>query len=57
MIFLLRNNLDIFPTVGQGGLKPPVGAVRIWHYQAQSECLVQCSGVGAEEGWQPMVLH
>ena len=26
-------------------------------YLAQPECLVQCGGVGKEEGWQPMVLH
>ena len=26
-------------------------------YQAQPECLVQCSGVGAEEGWWPTVLY
>ena len=33
---------------------------RCWEsrcYPAQPECLVQCSGVGKEEGWQPMVLH
>ena len=27
------------------------------NYQAQPECLVQCSGIGKEEGWWPMVLH
>ena len=26
-------------------------------YQVQPECLVQCSGVGAEEGWWSTVLH
>ena len=37
--------------------EPPVGNVGVWCYQAQPECLVQHSGVGAEEGWQPMVLY
>ena len=44
------------PTIGQGGSKPPMGDVRVWHYQTQLEHLVQCSGVGAE-GWWPTVLH
>ena len=45
------------PTIGQGGSKPPAGDVIIWHHQAHSECLVQCSGVGAEEEWHSKVLH
>ena len=45
------------PTIGWGGLEPPVGDAGVWHYPAQPECLVQCSGVGKEEGWQPMALH
>ena len=45
------------PAVGLGGLEPPVGNDRVWCHSAQQECLVQCSGVGEEEGWQPMALH
>ena len=45
------------PTIGQGGSEPPAGNVRVWCYLAQPECLVQSSGVGKEEGWQPTVLH
>ena len=43
--------------VGQRSLEPPVGNVGVWCNQAQPECVVQCSGVGAEKGRQPMVLH
>ena len=44
-------------TIGQGGLEPPAGNVRVWYYPAQPECLVLYSDVGREEGWQPTVLH
>ena len=44
------------PAIGWVGSEPPVGNVRVWCYPAQPECLVQCSGVGKEEGWQPTVL-
>ena len=38
-------------------MEPCAGNVRVWCHLAQPECLVQCSGVGEEEGWQPTVLH
>ena len=57
MTLPLRNDLDGFPAIGWGGLEPPVGDPGVWHYLAQPECLVQCSGVGKEEGWWSMVLH
>ena len=34
-----------------------MGDAGVWHYQAQPEHLVQCGGIGKEEGWWPMVLH
>ena len=37
--------------------EPPVGDAGVWHYQTQPECLMQCSGIGKEEGWQPTVPH
>ena len=33
-----------------------MGNVGIWCHQTQPECLVQCSGIGVEEGWWLMVL-
>ena len=30
------------PTIGWGGLEPPVGDAGVWHNLAQPECLVQC---------------
>ena len=39
------------PAIGSGGSEPTAGDVRVWCYWAQPECLVQCSGVGEEEGW------
>ena len=45
---------------------PPPLVEEVWNYQwemlessaiRQPECLVQCSGVGKEEGWQPTVFH
>ena len=45
------------PTIGWGGSEPPAGNVGVWCYYTKPECLVQCSGVGVEKGWQPMVLH
>ena len=56
MTLPLRNNLDGFPCHWlREGLEPPAGNVRVWCYLAQLECLVQHSGVGKEEGWQPTV--
>ena len=34
-----------------------MGNVGVWYYQDQPEYLVQCSGVGVEEGWWPTVLY
>ena len=34
-----------------------MGNIGIWCHQTQPECLVQCSGIGAEEGWQFTVLY
>ena len=45
------------PAIGCGGSEPPAGNVRVWYHLAKPECLVQCSGVGEKEGWQPTVLH
>ena len=45
------------PAIGRGSLEPPVGDAGVWHYQAQPECLVQCGGVGKEEGEWLAVLH
>ena len=33
------------------------GDAGVWHYLAQPKCLVQCSGVGKEEGWWLTVPH
>ena len=45
------------PLAGWWGSEPPVGDAGVRHYLAQPECLVQCSGVGKEEGSWPMFLH
>ena len=45
------------PTIGGGSSKPPERNAGVWCYQAQPECLVCCSGVGAEKGQWPMVLY
>ena len=44
------------PTIGQSS-EPPAGNVGVWCNWAQPECVMQCSGVGAEKGWCPTVLH
>ena len=58
MTLPLKSNSDRFlPLLVKEVQEPPVGDAGVWHYLAQPECLVQCSGVGEKEGWQPKVLH
>ena len=57
MALPLRNDLDKFPCHWLKRFGTTCGKCKSQCHLAQLGCLVQCSGVGEEEGWQPTVLH